>query len=62
MRFVPIVAVISETDLARLRAPLVEPPPTPEVVQALMDRNGWTHEAMAAGVLISIALDMAGGS
>ena len=52
MKYIPIVAVVSETTYNALHEHVDNtPPPTAEWL-AVMQRNGWTIESIVAGVVI----------
>jgi hypothetical protein len=56
VRMIPIVAVVSEDTFHALNDLMSGMPPVPAGMRAVMERNGWTHDAMVAGSCIADAL------
>ena len=58
MKYIPIVAVVSEDVFHALNDHISSTPePTPEW-QAVMQRNGWTIDSIVAGVVLGQAFDL----
>jgi hypothetical protein len=62
VKLTPIVALVPEETLASLDAYVLKyGEPTP-LMQAAMDRNGWTVDAIIAGSMITFSLRAADGT
>jgi len=59
-KLIPIVALVPEETLAALDATVAAHGAPAEMLQATMQRNGWTIDAIIAGSLITFSLRDAG--
>jgi hypothetical protein len=57
VRFIPIIAVVSEDTFHALNGHISGQPNPPAALQDVMTRNGWTIDAMCAGAILKAALD-----
>ena len=55
MKIIPIVALVSEDVVAEIDRLAASFEPSPEL-RSIMDRNGWTAEALIAGKTLIMAL------
>ena len=56
MRMLPIIAVVDEDTFHALDDHISGQPQVSPAMQAIMDRNGWSIDAMCAGAVLKAAL------